>query len=196
MVLPTSSRNSRLYACLKTGRRDEYVQKHCDLQDKKHENTGFWSCSLKLSSFWSCSNTEAAHYSVNMHSVNNFSPCSYWQSRWDFRQIDGGRRWRGFVGPGEFTRTCGLPCGLLSILRLIEAGDRRNQKMCRSITIDRSHKWFFLRTELNWKMERPNLFRPIKSHKWHIRSLMEVLLWERNDHESTLLKRFCDSSIQ
>ncbi len=40
VVLPTSSRNSRLYACLKTGRRDEYVQKHCDLQDlKKHENT-------------------------------------------------------------------------------------------------------------------------------------------------------------
>ncbi len=23
----------------KTVRRDEYVQKHCDLQDKKHENT-------------------------------------------------------------------------------------------------------------------------------------------------------------
>ncbi len=126
----------------------------------------------------------------------NFSPCSYWQSRWDFRQIDGGRRWRGSVGPGEFTRTCGLPCGLLSILRLIEAGDRRNQKMCRSITIDRSHKWFFLRTELNWTRERPNLFRPIKSYKWHIRSLMEVLLWERNDRESSLLKRFCDSSIQ
>ncbi len=39
MVLPTSSRNSRLYARLKTVRRDEYVQKHCDLQDKKHENT-------------------------------------------------------------------------------------------------------------------------------------------------------------
>ncbi len=39
VVLPTSSRNSRLYARLKTGRRDEYVQKHCDLQDKKHENT-------------------------------------------------------------------------------------------------------------------------------------------------------------
>ncbi len=39
VVLPTSSRNSRLYAHLKTGRRDEYVQKHCDLQDKKHENT-------------------------------------------------------------------------------------------------------------------------------------------------------------
>ncbi len=39
MVLLTSSRNSRLYARLKTGRRDEYVQKHCDLQDKKHENT-------------------------------------------------------------------------------------------------------------------------------------------------------------
>ncbi len=39
MVLPTSSRNSRLYARFKTVRRDEYVQKHCDLQDKKHENT-------------------------------------------------------------------------------------------------------------------------------------------------------------
>ncbi len=39
VVLPTSSRNSRLYARLKTGRRYEYVQKHCDLQDKKHENT-------------------------------------------------------------------------------------------------------------------------------------------------------------
>ncbi len=40
VVLPTSSRNSRLYARLKReGRRDEYVQKHCDLQDKKHENT-------------------------------------------------------------------------------------------------------------------------------------------------------------
>ncbi len=39
VVLPTSSRNSRLYARLKTGRRDEYVQKHCVLQDKKHENT-------------------------------------------------------------------------------------------------------------------------------------------------------------
>ncbi len=39
VVLPTSSRNSRLYARLKTGRRDEYVQKLCDLQDKKHENT-------------------------------------------------------------------------------------------------------------------------------------------------------------
>ncbi len=34
MVLPTSSRNSRLYARFKTVRRDEY-----DLQDKKHENT-------------------------------------------------------------------------------------------------------------------------------------------------------------
>ncbi len=39
VVLPTLSRKSRLYACLKTGRRDEDVQKHCDLQDKKHENT-------------------------------------------------------------------------------------------------------------------------------------------------------------
>ncbi len=39
VILPTSSRNSRLYACLKTGRREEYVQKHCELQDKKHENT-------------------------------------------------------------------------------------------------------------------------------------------------------------
>ncbi len=39
VVLPTSSRNSRLYARLKTGSRDEYIQKHCDLQDKKHENT-------------------------------------------------------------------------------------------------------------------------------------------------------------
>ncbi len=39
VVLPTSSRNSRLYAHLKTGRRDEDVQKHCNLQDKKHENT-------------------------------------------------------------------------------------------------------------------------------------------------------------
>ncbi len=39
VVLPTSSRNSRLYARLKTGRLDEDVQKHCDLQDKKHENT-------------------------------------------------------------------------------------------------------------------------------------------------------------
>ncbi len=39
VVLPTSSRNSRLYARFKTVRRDEYVQKHCDLQDKKHENT-------------------------------------------------------------------------------------------------------------------------------------------------------------
>ncbi len=28
-----------MYARLKTGRRDEYVQKHCDLQDKNHENT-------------------------------------------------------------------------------------------------------------------------------------------------------------
>ncbi len=39
LVLRTSSRNSRLYARFKTVRRDEYVQKHCDLQDKKHENT-------------------------------------------------------------------------------------------------------------------------------------------------------------
>ncbi len=39
VILPTSSRNSRLYARLKTDRRDEDVQKHCDLQDKKHENT-------------------------------------------------------------------------------------------------------------------------------------------------------------
>ncbi len=39
VILPTSSRNSRLYARLKTGRRDEDVQNHCDLQDKKHENT-------------------------------------------------------------------------------------------------------------------------------------------------------------
>ncbi len=39
VVLPTSSRNSRLYARFKTVRRDEYVQKHCDIQDKKHENT-------------------------------------------------------------------------------------------------------------------------------------------------------------
>ncbi len=28
-----------LYARFKTVRRDEYVQRHCDLQDKKHENT-------------------------------------------------------------------------------------------------------------------------------------------------------------
>ncbi len=39
VILLTSSRNSRLYVRLKTGRRDEDVQKHCDLQDKKHENT-------------------------------------------------------------------------------------------------------------------------------------------------------------
>uniref|UniRef100_A0A671SPU0 Si:ch211-197g15.6 n=1 Tax=Sinocyclocheilus anshuiensis TaxID=1608454 RepID=A0A671SPU0_9TELE len=39
VVLPTSSRNSRLYARLETDRRDEYVQKHCNSQDKKHENT-------------------------------------------------------------------------------------------------------------------------------------------------------------
>ncbi len=38
-VLPTSSRNSWLYVRLKTGRRDEDIQKHCDLQDKKHQNT-------------------------------------------------------------------------------------------------------------------------------------------------------------
>ncbi len=39
VILPTSSRSTRLYAHLKTGRRDEDVQKHCDLQDKKHKNT-------------------------------------------------------------------------------------------------------------------------------------------------------------
>ncbi len=39
VILPTSRRNSQLYVRLKTGRRDEDVQKHCDLQDKKHENT-------------------------------------------------------------------------------------------------------------------------------------------------------------
>ncbi len=39
VVLPTSSRNSRLYARFKIDRRDEDVQKHCYSQDKKHENT-------------------------------------------------------------------------------------------------------------------------------------------------------------
>lgn len=72
-------------------------------------------------------------------------------------RFGGGTRWRGVClfkrSIQGSSHVCGFLCGwcvLVSILRLIEVGDRRNQKKCHSITIDRSHKWFSFSREQNW----------------------------------------------
>lgn len=148
--------------------------------------------------------TEAAHYSVNMHSVNLFlslqlltKPVRF-QTAWWWQKVTRVCLFKRSVqGSSHVPVVSRVDCSqYCDWLRLATGAIRKCVAAKPSKDLTNNLFFFFLRPELNWTRERPNLFRPIKSYKWHIRSLMEVLLWERNDRESTLLKKFCDSSIQ
>ncbi len=174
-----------------------------ELSDSLIEDYSQTYTHLSLSGSWELmkhhftpSQTEAAHYSVNVHTVNSFLSLQFlikpvrFQTDWCWLKVT-----RVCLCKRSVQGSSQVPVVTLNIetdwgWRSAQS-ENVSQHNHRQIT---QLFFVFFRTELNWMRERPNLFRPIKSCKWHIRS--EVLLWERNDHESTLLERFCDSSIQ